>query len=172
MEQPCGEDVTRPSLLVRLRDHADAEAWRTFALLYAPLIYGYCRKSGLQEADAADVAQEVLKQVSQSIRGFVYDKEKGRFRDWLRTVARHKVHRFLERRQRGLEIAAGSDPLNGAAEGVADAEWTDDFQAHVLKVALEQIKPRFEPNTWQAFERTWISGVEAAPGRERSRPRD
>ena len=36
MEPPPGEDLTRPSLLVRLRDHADAEAWRTFALVYAP----------------------------------------------------------------------------------------------------------------------------------------
>ncbi len=31
MERPSGEDATRPSLLVRLRDHSDAAAWRTFA---------------------------------------------------------------------------------------------------------------------------------------------
>jgi RNA polymerase sigma-70 factor (ECF subfamily) len=161
MEKASHDDATRPSLLVRLRDHADAEAWRSFALVYAPLIYGYCRKSGLQDADAADVAQEVLKQVSQSIRGFVYDQEKGRFRDWLRTVARHKVLRFLGCRGRGAHASAGIELLEGVAEPAADAEWTDDFHAHVLKVALTQIQPRFEENTWRAFERTWLSGVEA-----------
>ena len=128
--------------------------------MYAPLIYGYCRKSGLQDADAADVTQDVLKQVSQSIRGFVYDQEKGRFRDWLQMVARNKVLRFLGRRQRGLSAAGGAERLEGLAEPAADAEWTDDFHAHILRVALEQIRPRFEASTWQAFERTWMRGEE------------
>jgi RNA polymerase sigma-70 factor (ECF subfamily) len=158
MEQPSGEDLTRPSLLVRLRDHTDADAWRTFALLYAPLIYGYCRKSGLQDADAADVTQEVLQQVSRSIRGFVYDQEKGRFRDWLRMVTRRKVLRFLERTRDGAAAADRAEPLDGMVESAADAEWTDDFHARILKVALEQVRPRFEPSTWRAFERTWVGG--------------
>jgi len=157
MEKPRDEDATRPSLLMQLRDHADAEAWRTFTLLYAPLIYGYCRKSGLQDADAADVTQEVLEQVSRSICTFEYDPRKGRFRDWLRTVTRHKVCRFLERRQDG-DVVIGAVPLEVVAEGPADAEWADDFHARVLEVALEQIRPRFERITWRAFERTWIGG--------------
>jgi RNA polymerase sigma-70 factor (ECF subfamily) len=161
MEQPSGEDVTRPSLLIRLRDHADAEAWRMFALTYAPLVYAYCRKKGLQDADAADVTQDVLKQVSQSVRGFTYDQEKGRFRDWLRTVARNKVLRFLGRKQNGdAGGLAPAEMVEDVAEGTADAEWADDFHAHILKVALEQIRPRFEEATWQAFERTWIAGAE------------
>ena len=160
MEQPSGEDLTRPSLLVRLRDHADADAWRTFVLVYAPLIYGYCRKSGLQDADAADVTQDVLKQVSQSIRGFVYDQEKGRFRDWLRTVARHRVHRFLGRQRNGAAASGRAEPLDAVADSAADAEWTDDFHARVLKVALEQVRPHFEGSTWRAFERTWVGGAD------------
>jgi RNA polymerase sigma-70 factor, ECF subfamily len=160
MEKPCDEDATRPSLLMRLRDRTDAEAWRTFALLYAPIIYGYCRKSGLQDADAADVTQEVLKQVSQSIVGFDYDPRKGRFRDWLRIVTRHKVCRFLDRRPAG-EVPAGAESLEAISESQADAEWADDLHARLLEVALEQIRPRFEGMTWRAFERTWIGGVDA-----------
>jgi len=45
---------TRASLLVRLRDAHDADAWGHFVSLYAPLVYGYARKQGLQDADAAD----------------------------------------------------------------------------------------------------------------------
>ncbi|HKB35845.1 MAG TPA: sigma factor, partial [Gemmataceae bacterium] len=51
---------TRPSLLVRIRDAADREAWRQFVELYAPLVYRFARRRGLQDADAADLAQDVL----------------------------------------------------------------------------------------------------------------
>jgi len=144
---------------VRLRDHSDAAAWRTFALTYAPLVYSYCRKNGLQDADAADVTQDVLKQVSQSIRGFEYDPRTGRFRDWLRTVTRHKVLRWLGRSQNGeANVPVGAEVVEELAEGGADAEWADEFHAQVLKVALEEIRPRFEVSTWRAFELTWIDG--------------
>lgn len=145
---------------MRLRDHADAEAWRTLVHLYAPLIYGYCRKSGLQDADAADVTQDVLKQVSTSIRGFDYDRQKGRFRDWLRTVTRSKVHRFLGRRNGAAE--ASFDQVEDIAQGPADAEWADDFQAQLLRLAMAEIRSRFEEKTWRAFERTWIDGGDPA----------
>src|SRR5437868_6432315 len=52
---------TRPSLLLRLRDARDGVAWSEFVEVYAPLVYGYARKQGLQDADAADVTQEVLR---------------------------------------------------------------------------------------------------------------
>jgi hypothetical protein len=45
--------ATRASLLVRLRDARDGAAWTGFVDLYAPLVYGYARKVGLQDADAA-----------------------------------------------------------------------------------------------------------------------
>ena len=46
--------TTRPSLLVRIRDARDAEAWREFVRLYSPLVYRFARRKGLQDADAAD----------------------------------------------------------------------------------------------------------------------
>ena len=58
---------TRASLLVRLRDAGDQEAWRQFVGLYGPLIYRYGRRHRLQDADAADLTQEVLRAVSVSV---------------------------------------------------------------------------------------------------------
>ena len=55
---------TRPSLLVRLKDAADHEAWRQLVELYAPLVYRFVRRRGLQDADAADLTQEVLRAVA------------------------------------------------------------------------------------------------------------
>jgi RNA polymerase sigma-70 factor (ECF subfamily) len=144
---------TPPSLLLRVRDPGDAESWQTFVGVYAPLIYRYCRRCKLQDADAADVTQEVLAQVARSIRTFEYQPERGRFRDWLGAVTRSKVVRFHARR--GKEEAAGEEQLEGVGPA-ADAEWAEQFNARVLQAALERVRPHFEPSTWEAFEQSWL----------------
>jgi RNA polymerase sigma factor (sigma-70 family) len=149
---------TRPSLLLRLRDAQDGASWQTFVDVYAPLVYRYCRGRGLQDADAADVSQEVLVQVAQSLRTFEYNPERGRFRDWLGTVTRSKITRFREKQ--GPAAGTGGNETNStlaeAAAPVADAEWTAEFNAGVLRAALARARPCFEPATWQAFERVWL----------------
>src|SRR5436190_1846679 len=61
--------ATRLSLLVRLRDARDDGAWAQFVELYAPLVFGFARQHGLQDADAADLTQDVLQAVSAAIEG-------------------------------------------------------------------------------------------------------
>src|ERR1700693_5395388 len=82
---------TRASLLVRLRDPCDGGAWAEFVHLYAPLVYGYLRKQGLQDADAADLAQDVLVAVAGAVGRLDYDPRRGTFRNWLFTVVRRKL---------------------------------------------------------------------------------
>ena len=60
--------TTRPSLLVRIRDAGDKEAWRRFVEVYAPLVYGFARRRGLQDADAADVTQDVCQAVAAAVQ--------------------------------------------------------------------------------------------------------
>ena len=82
---------TRASLLVRLRDPRDEAAWTEFVDLYAPLIYGYLRRQGLQDADAVDVSQEVISAVAGAVSRLEYDPKRGSFRTWLFTVVRRKL---------------------------------------------------------------------------------
>jgi RNA polymerase sigma-70 factor (ECF subfamily) len=122
-------------------------------------VYRFCVRQGLQDADAADVTQEVLDQVARSMPTLEYQPERGRFRDWLGTVTRHKLARFHHRKNRA-EAAVGGDEaeqiLKQMPAPAADADWTANFHARVLHVALERIRPNFEPATWQAFERVWL----------------
>jgi RNA polymerase sigma-70 factor (ECF subfamily) len=143
---------------MRLRDIADTDSWQTFVKTYAPLIYSYCRNRGVQDADAADIAQEVLTQVAQSMRTFEYRPERGRFRDWLGTVTRNKMARFLRKQERAPRAAGGDAALEDLSQAVApekDSEWSAEFNAQVLRVSLERIRSQFEPDTWRAFERVW-----------------
>ena len=69
--------LTRASLLVRLRDPDDVDAWKEFVRHYASVIYGFARKRGLQDADAADLMQEVLRSVAGAVGRLDYDPRAG-----------------------------------------------------------------------------------------------
>lgn len=153
MADSDAELATRASLLQRLRDAGDTASWQTFATTYAPLVYGYYRKHSVQDADAADLTQEVLARVARAMRTFEYQPQRGRFRDWLGTVTRHQLATFLARRRPAPADAAVE--LDALAAPTADTEWDASFHAHVLRVALEGIRPLFEPATWEAFTHVW-----------------
>src|SRR5256885_15793509 len=87
--------VTRASLLVQIRDGSNHAAWQEFVDLYGPVVYGFARKRGLQDADAADLMQDVLRSVSSAIGRLDYDRNQGTFRGWLFTITRNKVFNFL-----------------------------------------------------------------------------
>ena len=107
---------THASLLVRIRHPQDDEAWRRFVSIYTLLVYRNCRGQGLQDCDAADVAQEVMATVASAIRGFEYDRRRGTFRGWLFTVTRSKLNNFFARRQRQPQGTGASSAQRLLAE--------------------------------------------------------
>src|SRR5262245_43958832 len=143
------DSVTRPSLLLRLRDARDDQSWATFVDVYGPLVFGHCRRRSLQHADAEDVTQKVFAQVSLAIRRFEYDPQAGRFRDWLGTIVRNEVNRFLRKQSRD---GANSIEALDQVEARQDSAWNEDFHAHILQEALKRTRPHFEADTWRAFE--------------------
>src|SRR5437762_9695656 len=91
--------LTRVSLLVQIRDSKNEAAWQEFVKLYGPVIFGFARKRGLQDADAADLMQDVLRSVSSAIGRLDYDRSQGTFRGWLFTITRNKVFNFPSARR-------------------------------------------------------------------------
>ena len=49
---------TRESLLIRVRDLRDRDAWNQFVQIYRPAVYRLARARGLQDADAQDLCNE------------------------------------------------------------------------------------------------------------------
>jgi RNA polymerase sigma-70 factor (ECF subfamily) len=160
------EPTTRPSLLLRLRDPMDERAWGEFVEIYGPLIHRLARNRGLQDADAADLAQEVFRAVAGAIERYDPDPAKGSFRGWLSTIARNLIVNLLDSRRRHppgtgdaevhrlLEEQPAPDSRHSA---VFDAE----YRLRVLDWAAGRVRDEFPEATWQAFWKTGVEGLSA-----------
>src|SRR5947209_3197092 len=91
---------TRVTLLGRLGNPQDRDAWNEFVGLYGPSIFNFARRRLPQEEDAADVMQEVLSVV---LKGS-YERPKGRFQKWLLTILLNKIRDFYAARARRAEV--------------------------------------------------------------------
>jgi RNA polymerase sigma-70 factor (ECF subfamily) len=156
--------TTRVSLLVRLRDPQDREAWAQFVDLYAPLVYGFARKRGLQDADAADLTQVVLRAVSAAAGRLEYDPQRGSFRGWLFTIVRNRLRNFLAARRPGLNQGSGDEAVQRLLEAQEAPQadpaqlWEQEWERQLFAWAAAQLKPRFHEATWQAFWQTAVEG--------------
>jgi RNA polymerase sigma-70 factor (ECF subfamily) len=154
-------------LLERARGQ-DKQAWERLVDLYTPLVYAWCRRSGLQPADAADVGQEVFRAVARGLTGFRRDRAGDTFRGWLRTITRNKLRDFADARKRCPPGAGGSDAayqVEQLPDQEPEADLTADRQL-LYQRALEVVRTEFEERTWHAF---WLVVVEDVSADEASR---
>jgi RNA polymerase sigma factor (sigma-70 family) len=159
--------TTPPSLLYRLRDSRDRDAWQQFVELYGPLIYRFGRKRGLQDADAADLTQIVFQAVTSAIGRFEYDPQRVKFRSWLYAVVRNHYCRLLSRRSRSPAVEGGTDAQEQLQEqperenGEA-ALWEQEYRRGRFLWAADKVRGAVEEASWQAFWQTAVEGRAAA----------
>lgn len=158
---------TSGTLLMRLRELDDREAWNEFVERYTPRIYGWCRRYRLQQSDAADVTQEVLSKLVKVIRSFEYDPRRGSFRGWLKTVTNNAVRDFLSELSApgrgsgdtriGAALGAIQDPT---AIGELTAALEEEAERTLLREAEERVRLRVQPQTWEAYR---LAAVDSLP---------
>jgi RNA polymerase sigma-70 factor (ECF subfamily) len=157
---------TRASLLLRLKDRADEEAWREFVEIYRPVVVRLARKKGLQDADADDLAQQVFLAVAGAIDRWQMDPARARFRTWLGRIAHNLLVNMVTRRR--ADCGSGDTQVlellheRPAAEG-PDSDWVRrECQAELFRWAARHVRKEFEPATWQAFWETAVRGRDSA----------
>ena len=158
---------TRASLLVRLRDPQDEAAWTQFVDIYGPLIYGYARKQGLQDADAVDLSQEVLSAISGAAGRLEYDPQRGAFRSWLFTVVRRKLSNW-RRAQKNRPHGSGDTATHHLLEQCPEpervqAEWDAEWDERLYTWVCAQVRRQVTDVTWKAF---WRTAIDGQPGKQ------
>lgn len=153
--------------LLKLACHAPASAaWLRLAEIYSPLLQAILRRYDIQAADRDDLVQEVLLTVSRELPAFEHSGRAGAFRNWLRTILVHRLRDFWRSRQYRPSATGGSAwvvELEQLADDASDVsrEWNLQHDRHVMARLLEQVRPRFEPKTWEAFHRQMFDGQRA-----------
>jgi len=153
---------TRVSLLIRLRDNADADAWSQFVDIYGPLIFHFARRCHLQESDAADLVQEVMGEVAKSMAKFEYDPELGKFRSWLYKIAKRtqaRIHQKQLKQPKGTGDSNALQLLHNEPDQHDDLQqiWDHEYRQQLIEWAAEKIRHHFRDETWQAF---WLTSVQ------------
>jgi RNA polymerase sigma-70 factor (ECF subfamily) len=158
--------ATSLSLLARVKTR-DPGAWQRFVDIYAPLVYRWCRRTGVRPDQAPDLLQDVFLAVATHIEDFRRDRPGDSFRGWLWTITRNKIHDHFRRQKNELRARGGSSaekrlgriPDRLPAVPDADPHSTDDVA--LAQRVVELIRPEVEDRTWQAF---WRLAVDGQPG--------
>lgn len=153
---------TRHSLILRLNDRRDAEAWDQFVSIYEPLVFRLARSKGFQDADAREVSQEVLIAVSRAVERWQPDAKLGRFRDWLFRIARNLMINFMTRRHH-QSLAIGNSRIAELLDEEVDpsseqsVEFDLEYRREIFRWAAEQVQQQVKEATWRAF---WLTSAE------------
>jgi RNA polymerase sigma factor (sigma-70 family) len=158
---------TRASLLVRLSDPRDEQAWTEFVAIYSPLVRRLARQRGMQDADADDLLQEVFRAVARALERGLFDPGRGSFRGWLFQIARNLMVNFLIAQKRHPQGSGNTDMQRllenqPAAEAEESALFEAEYRRGLLHWAAEQVRGEFSELTWQAF---WLAAIEGQPAK-------
>lgn len=156
---------TRFSLIEKIKNPADIQAWGEFVEIYEPLIVEACRRKGLQHADAVDVAQEVLTRVAANIATFKYDQPQATFRGWLYRITRNLTIDFIRQRTREpleqFEMIVELDRLPDP-EPDESIEFEQAYQQRLFLHVAQIVESDVQPQTWAAFWRIEVEGQNPA----------
>ncbi len=158
MSQPDQIYATRSTLLVRLKDLDNQQAWQEFFDVYWTLLFNFARRAGLNESDAEEVVMDTVETVARKIEDFEYNRQTGRFKSWLLTIVRFKLGDRFRKKKRQAEKGEVAS-LDEIAEGqMMDADapelekiWDAEWQKRMIDMALERVKQLVGHKQYQIF---------------------
>lgn len=155
--------TTQWSLIVRLQDPSDQEAWREFSENYHVAILQSLIRKGLMQQDAEDITQQVMMSIANTLSKRPHDPDRAKFRTWLERVIKNAAINALRDSSKRAAAKGGTDALSllNALPSQDDAQelLAQEYQKQLVRVASKIIEDEFQPDTWQMFWRSTVLGL-------------
>lgn len=154
---------TNQSLILRVKDPADAASWSVFLSIYRPVVVRMACGLGLQHADAEDLAQQVFMSVAKAIEDWVPDTHQPPFRMWLARITRNAIVNALTRRK--PDAPGGSTSVHDMLRELPDRngettqQLMEESRREAIRWATEAIQHEFTEVTWALF---WLTSIEGS----------
>ena len=159
--------MTRHSLLERIRNPNDADAWLEFIAFYKAYIYVIIRSMNIKAEDADDILQQISLKLWKNLPEHRHNPQQAPFRAWVSTISKNTVISFIRKQQvraQKMNQLQQEEELHylksikvPEIENIAQKEW----EVFVTNTALENISKHFTEAAIQAFK-LHIKGIEAA----------
>lgn len=151
---------TTTNLLAGLHESGNSATWSEFDRRYRPILIAFLRRTGLNETDTADVAQETLTCFVRDYREHKYDRSQGRLRSWLIGIARCRVADLRREVGRRRELRGESAFEQMPDDPEAEALWDAEQRRFIFEQAVAELRQtsRFSERTVEAFDRVVLLG--------------
>ena len=173
--KPAEVDMSVTSTdLLRLAKANSQTAWQQLVTRYSRRIYRWCRSSGLQSTDAADVTQEVLHAVARKLGNFHRDRPGDTFRGWLRRITNNKVNDHFRKQNKTADKASGGvnqvEFLAGPHEPpgtwntsliASDVSIVSSFKNQHIQKVIKGVRSNISERDWKLFWRIAVDGQSA-----------
>ncbi|MBN2641079.1 MAG: sigma-70 family RNA polymerase sigma factor [Victivallales bacterium] len=142
--------TTRKTLLEAIKDGEEI-SWHEFYATYRPLIILRGSDFQLTADEKEELVQLVLLEIFHKRKSFQYDRNRGRLRDYLRKIIGGKAVDILRKRKNN-HVSADVLDYWPDKDSLLEQSWEKEWQGHLWTQALEILRNRLKPVTFQAFE--------------------
>lgn len=139
---------------MRARDKSDEHAWDDFVNYYKDFIQMVLAKMGLSGSECDDLTQETLISLWEKLPELNYNKEKAKFRTWLSRVIKNKAIDYFRKisTQNKLKQNYSKEQEAQLESDETDEMIQQEWEIHLIKLALNRISSRFSENSLKTFE--------------------
>ncbi len=151
------EWLTTSTVLQRLANFGDGEAWQHFSGRFWAPIEKFARRQGLAESDAQDVAQETLLAFARAYSEGQYDRTQGRLSKWLFGIAWRRIDHVRRERYRAVTERPVADDASAfwaqvPDENAASQAWDEVWERALLERSMRRLREEVQPSTFRVFE--------------------
>jgi RNA polymerase sigma-70 factor, ECF subfamily len=163
--------IDSDTLVERLRESGNQEDWGRVDERYGPLVESFARRLGLDGELARDARQEAMVGFVQAVREGRFDRERGRLRDFLFAIARHKIVDLIRAQARQPRLLDAQTDETSIFDQLPTEDrlatwWEEEWQLGVAAQCLKEARDKFSPETYRMF---WLHIVEGMPSGEVAR---